>query len=73
MRADARIETLKSFARLKLSCGLECLVGVLANCAVEVFVSGVSRCGKTGQAQRLTKALQKVALNGNRDLAMDPS
>ena len=73
MRTDARIETLKSFARLKLSCGLECLVGVLANCAVEVFVSGVSRGRKIAQAQRLTEALQRVALKGNRDLAMDPS
>ena len=73
MRADARIETLKSFARLKLSCGLECLVGVLANCAVDVFVGGVSRGGKMGQAQRLTEALQRIALKDSRDLAMDPS
>lgn len=73
MRADARIETLKSIACMKLTCGLECLVGVLANCAVGVFVSGVSRGGKIAQAQHLTEALQRIALKGSRDLAMDPS
>jgi len=73
VRADARIEALKNFACMKLSYGLECLVGVLSNCVAEVFVSGVSHGSKIGQAQRLTKALQRAVFKGSRDLMKVPS